>query len=46
VALSLILRDANQNGVNAIRFEGAELPGCQTEAMVLAIEIGPGDGGI
>jgi len=34
-----------QNGVLAIRFVGESIEGRPTEAMVQAIEVGPGDGG-
>jgi Malectin domain len=34
-----------QNGVIAIRFVGESIEGRPTEAMVQAIEVGPGDGG-
>jgi len=34
-----------QNGVIAIRFTGESIEGRPTEAMVQAIEVGPGDGG-
>ena len=33
------------NGVVAIRFVGSTIGGCQREAMVQALEVGPGDGG-
>jgi hypothetical protein len=33
------------NGVVAIRFAGSTIGGCQREAMVQALEVGPGDGG-
>ena len=33
------------NGVIAIRFVGESIEGRPTEAMVQAIEVGPGDGG-
>jgi hypothetical protein len=34
-----------KNGVMAIRFVGSTVGGCSREAMVQAIEVGPGDGG-
>ena len=34
-----------RNGIIDIRFQGSSVAGCQTEAMVQAIEVGPGDGG-
>lgn len=33
-----------ENGVVAIRFVGAKLNGCQRDAMIQALEIGPGNG--
>lgn len=45
-AVDLVYSDVRpQNGVIAIRFEGATVHGCKGEAMVQAIEVGPGDGG-
>jgi Malectin domain len=34
-----------ENGVIAIRFVGSQIGGCQRDAMVQAVEVGPGDGG-
>lgn len=34
-----------KNGIIAIRFLGSQIGGCQRDAMVQAIEVGPGDGG-
>ena len=34
-----------KNGIIAIRFTGAKIGGCQRDAMVQAIEVGPGDEG-
>ncbi len=45
-AVDLVFNDVHpQNGVIEIRFKGAALPGCKSEAMIQAIEVGPGDGG-
>ncbi len=34
-----------ENGIIAIRFVGLKIGGCQRDAIVQAIEVGPGDGG-
>ena len=34
-----------KNGIIAVRFVGSKIGGCQRDAMVQAIEVGPGDGG-
>ena len=45
-ALDVVYNDIHpQNGVVAIRFVGSRVNGCQQEAMVQALEIGPGEGG-
>lgn len=45
-AVDLVYNDVQpQNGLIAIRLEGAALGGCKGEAMVQAIEVAPGDGG-
>jgi hypothetical protein len=45
-AVDLVYNDIQPvNGVVAIRFAGATIGGCQREAMVQALEVGPGDGG-
>jgi hypothetical protein len=45
-AVDLVYNEVQpQNGLIAIRLEGAMLHGCKGEAMVQAIEIAPGDGG-
>ena len=45
-AVDLVYNDVQpQNGLVAIRLEGATLGGCKGEAMVKAIEVAPGDGG-
>ncbi len=35
-----------KNGIIAIRFVGSKIDGCQRDAMVQAIEVGPGYGGV
>lgn len=45
-AVDLVYNDVQpQNGLVAIRLEGATLGGCKGEAIVQAIEVAPGDGG-
>jgi len=45
-AVDLVYNDVHpQNGVIAVRLEGAAMGGFKAEAMVQAIEIAPGDGG-
>ena len=45
-AVDLVFNDVHpQNGVVSIRFVGSMLNNCQQEAMVQALEIGPGNGG-
>jgi hypothetical protein len=43
-AVDLVYNDVHpQNGVVAIRFVGATVNGCQQEAMIQALELGPGE---
>jgi len=45
-AIDLAYNDIRpKNGVIAIRFLGAKIGDCQRDAMVKAIEVGPGEGG-
>ena len=45
-AVDLVYNDIRpQNGVVALRFVGSKVDGSQRDAMVQALEIGPGDGG-
>jgi hypothetical protein len=45
-AVDLVYNDIRpQNGVVALRFVGSRVDGCQRDAMLQALEIGPGDGG-
>jgi hypothetical protein len=45
-AVDLVFNDVHpQNGVVSIRFVGSKVNNCQQEAMVQALEIGPGNGG-
>jgi hypothetical protein len=45
-AVDMVYNDVHpQNGVVAIRFVGSKVNGGQQEAMVQAVEIGPGEGG-
>jgi hypothetical protein len=45
-AADLVYNDIHpENGVVAIRFVGSKVNGCQQDAMVQALEIGPGEGG-
>jgi hypothetical protein len=45
-AVDLVFNDIRpQNGVIALRLVGSKIGGCQTDAMLQALEVGPGDGG-
>ena len=45
-AVDLVYNDiAPKNGMIAIKFKGNAVAGCNSEAMVQAIEVGPGPGG-
>ena len=45
-AVDVVFNDIHpKNGVIGIRFRGSKVGGCEREATVQAIEVGPGDGG-
>jgi hypothetical protein len=45
-AVDVVYNDIHpQNGVVAIRFVGSMVSGCQRDAMIQSLEIGPGEGG-